>query len=68
MDNLIIKSTAFLGAFVIVVLFSALLSYPYMLLWNNFLVPAVSNLKEVEWMQMWGITILIHGLFKSTSK
>jgi hypothetical protein len=66
--ELILKSSAFLGAFVIVVMFSALLSYPYMLLWNKCLVPAIVGLKEVEWIQMWGITILAHGLFKSTSK
>lgn len=68
MNNLILKIVAFLGAFSMVILFSFLLAYPYMLLWNNCLVPAIPALKEVEWLQMWAITILAHGLFKSTSK
>ena len=68
MNDLSLKTTAFVGALMIVVLFSALLAYPYMLLWNTFLVKAIPGIKEVEWMQMWGITILAHGLFKNTSK
>lgn len=52
------------GAIAAVVLLSFLLSYPIMLLWNGCLVPAVTVLKPVGWLQMWGISILI-GLLVS---
>lgn len=43
---------------------SFVISYPLMLLWNFALVPAVSILAEVSWLQMWGISILIALLVK----
>lgn len=43
----------------VTVIISLLLSYPLMLLWNIALVPAVSILSPVGWMQMWGIAILL---------
>lgn len=66
MNDLIVKCVAFSTALAVVVAFSALLAYPYMILWNQLLVPAVTILKPVEWGQMWGIAILINGLFKSS--
>lgn len=66
MNELIIKILAGTGAVVLVIALSALLAYPYMILWNQCLVPAIPALKEVEWLQMWAITILAHGLFKSS--
>lgn len=48
------------------VLISFLLSYPLMILWNECLIPAVPGLKEVEWLQMWGINLLIGSMCKST--
>ncbi len=65
MNELIIKILAGTGAVVLVIAISALVSYPYMLLWNTFLIKAVPALQPVEWMQMWGITILAHGLTRS---
>lgn len=49
----------------LVLLISLLISYPAMLLWNGCLVPAVSSLAEVGWLQMWGISILFGLLFKT---
>lgn len=54
------------GALSAIVALSFIFSYPLMLLWNLCLVPAVSILKEVGWLQMWGISVLITFLFKST--
>lgn len=68
LEKLILDGSLYFTAFVIVVAFSVLLAYPYMLLWNNCLVPAFPGIKEVEWMQMWGITILAHGLFRGIGK
>lgn len=44
----------------VVVVVSFLISYPLMLLWNIALVPAVTVLAEVSWLQMWGISILLN--------
>ena len=44
---------------------SFLLSYPLMLLWNGCLVPAVSGVSEVTWLQTWGLAILFRFLFGS---
>lgn len=54
-------------AVVLAVLLSFLLSYPLMLLWNGCLVPATTILKEVTWLQMWGIMVLINIMFKTKS-
>lgn len=48
----------------VLIIVSFMISYPLMLLWNFALVPAVSVLAEVSWLQMWGISILIALLVK----
>lgn len=62
------KISGYLGAFVILVagaLFvSFLLSWPVMLLWNECLVPAVDGVKQIGWLQAWGLQFLINMLFK----
>ena len=49
----------------IVVVFGLLFSYPVMLLWNGCFVPAVDGVKEIGWLQAWGLMILFGILFKS---
>jgi hypothetical protein len=49
-----------------ILVLSFLLSFPLMLLWNGCLVPAVSVLNEVGWLQMWGISVLIGVMFKNS--
>jgi hypothetical protein len=44
---------------------SFLLSWPVYMLWNGCLVDAVTGVKEVTWLQAWGLTILCGFLFKS---
>jgi hypothetical protein len=53
-------------AIVIIVVVGLLLSLPVMLLWNACLVPAVTGLSEIGWLQAWGIMILCGLLFKSS--
>jgi hypothetical protein len=53
------------GAVIFFVLFSFLLSWPVMMLWNGCLVDAVTGVKEVTWMQAWGLSLLCGILFKS---
>jgi hypothetical protein len=55
----------FIGAVVIGVLISAVLSVPVWLLWNNALVGAIAGVNEITWLQAWGISILCSFLFKT---
>lgn len=54
-----------LGGLAFFVALSFLLSWPVYMLWNGCLVDAVSGVKEVTWLQAWGITILSGFLFKT---
>ena len=56
--------TAFIGLLVVLVLFSFLLAWPVMELWNGCLVPAVNGVNKIEWLQAWGLQFLINMLFK----
>ena len=49
-----------------ILLLSFLLSWPVYMLWNGCLVDAVPSVKEVTWLQAWGITVLCGFLFKSS--
>lgn len=51
-----------------IVVIGLILSLPVMLLWNHALVPAVSGLHEIGWLQAWGILILFGILFKTTNE
>ena len=52
------KVAGLIAALVAVVVISMVMAYPLMILWNKCLIPAVPGLQEVEWLQMWGITVL----------
>ena len=60
--------TSGVGAFIVVVtaglLLSFLLAWPVMELWNGCLVPAVDGVREIGWLQAWGLQFLINMLFK----
>jgi hypothetical protein len=58
--------TAFIGLLVILVLFSFLLAWPVMELWNGCLVPAVDGVNPIGWLQAWGLQFLFGILFKTT--
>jgi hypothetical protein len=49
------------------VFFSFLLSWPVYMLWNGCLVDAVEGVKQVSWLQAWGINFLFGLLFKNTN-
>jgi hypothetical protein len=53
------------GVLGLLVFLSFLLSWPVMMLWNGCLVDAVTGVKEVTWMQAWGLSLLCGILFKS---
>ncbi len=67
MDKLVaIAGTAVIGIIFLVFL-SFLLSWPVYMLWNGCLVDAVEGVKEVTWLQAWGINFLFGILFKPSS-
>lgn len=65
------KVTVFVGGVVVAIaglmFLSFLLSWPVMALWNGCLVDAVSGVKQVTWLQAWGISVLCGILFKSSA-
>ena len=60
--------TSAVGAFIVVVtaglFLSFLLAWPVMELWNQCLVPAVDGVREIGWLQAWGLQFLVNMLFK----
>lgn len=62
--NAVVVTTVALGALVAL---SLLLSIPVWLLWNGCLVGAIDGVREITWLQSWGIMILSGFLFKNTS-
>jgi hypothetical protein len=65
--DLFSKFLVVLGGLAFLVLVSFLLSWPVYMLWNGCLVDAVNSIKEVTWLQSWGITVLCSLLFKSNT-
>lgn len=49
---------------VLIIFLGLLLSLPIWLLWNSCLVPAIEGVREITWLQAWGLNILCTGLFK----
>lgn len=55
------------GGIVFLVFLSFLLSWPVYMLWNGCLVGAVDGVKEVTWLQAWGLNFLFGIMFRSSS-
>jgi hypothetical protein len=55
------------GGIVFLVFLSFLLSWPVYMLWNGCLVDAVEGVKEVTWLQAWGLNFLFGIMFRSSS-
>jgi len=56
-----------IGAILLIVTLSFLLSWPVMVLWNECLVPAIQGINEVTWLQAWGLSVLAGFLFNKTT-
>ena len=56
-----------IAAVAVIVFFGLLFSLPVMWLWNACLVAAIPDIKEIGWLQAWGIMILC-GLSKGAGK
>jgi hypothetical protein len=57
---------AVLGSVMFLICLSLLLSLPVYFLWNECLVGAIDGVKEVTWLQAWGLNILSGFLFRTT--
>ena len=66
MKEVILALGAMVAGIVTLVFLSFLLSWPVMMLWNGCLVGAVDSIREIGWLQAWGIQCLFALLFKST--
>lgn len=59
--------SVFVVMIALTILLGVILSLPIMLLWNYCLVPAVTGMNEITWLQAWGLYVLFNILFKSSS-
>ena len=66
MKDVILALTAMVVGIATLLFLSFVLSWPVMMLWNLCLVGAVDGVKEVTWLQAWGIQFLCGILFKAT--
>lgn len=62
MDKLIVV----LAALAFAAFLSFLLSWPVMMLWNGCLVDAITGVKEITWLQAWGLNLLAGIMLKSS--
>ena len=67
MKDVIVALGAITAGIATLLFLSFVLSWPVMMLWNGCLVGAVDGVKEIGWLQAWGIQFLFALLFKSTS-
>lgn len=65
MEKIIAGIVMVVGLVIVALAIGFLMSYPVMLLWNGCLVPAVTVLQPVTWLQAWGIVVVCSFLFKS---
>lgn len=66
MEALIKIVGTIVGIVGMVVILGLVMSWPVMMLWNGCLIDAVSGVREIGWLQAWGILVLCGLLFKST--
>lgn len=67
MEKLVVAVGAIVIGLAGLLLISFLLSWPVYMLWNGCLVDAIQGVKEVTWLQAWGINILFGIMFGKSS-
>jgi hypothetical protein len=65
MKDVIVALSAIIAGIATLLFLSFVMSWPVMMLWNLCLVDAVSGIKEIGWVQGWGISTLCSILFKT---
>lgn len=66
MKELTLALAAALVGIATLLFLSFVLSWPVMMLWNGCFVGAVDGVKEITWLQAWGLQFLFNLLFKAT--
>jgi hypothetical protein len=66
MKEITVGISAFITLIVGLLFLSFLLSWPAMMLWNGCLVGAVDGVREIGWLQAWGLQFLCNILFKAS--
>ena len=66
MKDVIVALGAIVAGIATLLFLSFVLSWPVMALWNGCLVGAVDGVREVTWLQAWGLQFLANLLFKAT--
>lgn len=65
--KLIIEAVgAFVGLIAVALFLSFVMAWPVMALWNGCLVGAMDGVREIGWLQAWGIQFLFNILFKTS--
>lgn len=67
MDKILATVLVVIGGFGFILFLGFLLSWPIMMLWNGCLVDAITGVKEIGWLQAWGISILCGFLFNRST-
>lgn len=67
MDKFIIGLFTVFGTIVLGCAYGLLMAWPVMWLWNADLVPAITILRPIGWIQAWGISILVSLLVTRAS-
>jgi len=62
------KLIVVLAGIATLIFISFVLSWPVMMLWNGCLVDAVTGVKEITWLQGWGLSVLCGILFNKNLK
>lgn len=60
--------TKFILAIILSIALQLLLAYPLMVLWNEALVPAISGVHEISWIQAWFLQVMVTLLVRSEVK
>jgi hypothetical protein len=66
MKELTLALAAALVGIATLLFLSFVLSWPVMMLWNGCFVGAIDGVKEITWLQAWGLQFLFNLLFKAT--
>jgi len=66
MKKLTLAVVAILAGIATLLFLSFVLSWPVMMLWNGCFVGAIDGVKEITWLQAWGLQFLFNLLFKAT--
>ena len=66
MKHVIEAIGGFVGLVAVSLFLSFVMAWPVMALWNGCFVGAIDGVKEIGWLQAWGLQFLFNILFKTS--